>query len=164
MIAMRLFLLLSLSLALVSCATTSTPTPAKTNLVLAKLAALHIDTGTYHKIANHRVLSYNDILGLVKKGVPSPVIQTYLQSTHAPYTLTDSQLNKLVDAGASADLVNYLGKSVGFFEATERSQTGGAGKWRNNPFFADPYYLGEPPFAWGYPGEWYDPMWVENVF
>lgn len=162
MIVMRLLLLLGLSAAFVSCATTQNQ--PKTPPVLAKLAAMNIDSRTYAKIANHRVLSYGDILGLVKKGVPSPVIQTYLQSTHAPYTLTDAQLNALVDAGASADLVNYLGKSVGFFEATERSQTGGAGKWKNNPFFADPYYLGEPPFVWGWPGEWYDPMWIDNVF
>ncbi len=163
MFAMRLLLLLGLSMAFVSCATT-TPPQSKTPLVLSKLAKMGIDSGTYNKIANHRVLSYSDILGLVKKGVPSPVIQTYLQSTHAPYTLTDNQLNALVDAGASADLANYLGKSVGFFEATERSQTGGAGKWRNNPFFNDPYYLGEPPFIGGFPGEWYDPMWVDGMF
>lgn len=162
MIVLRLLLLLGLSAAFVSCATTQSQ--QKTPPVLAKLASMNIDSRTYAKIANHRVLSYGDILGLVKKGVPSPVIQTYLQSTHAPYTLTDAQLNALVDAGASADLVNYLGKSVGFFEATERSQTGGAGKWKNNPFFADPYYLGEPPFIWGWPGEWYDPMWIDNVF
>jgi hypothetical protein len=162
MIVMRLLLLLGLSVALVSCATTQSQ--PKTPPVLAKLASMNIDSRTYAKIANQRVLTYGDILGLVKKGVPSPVIQTYLQSTHAPYTLTNSQLNALVDAGASADLVNYLGKSVGFFEATERSQTGGAGKWKNNPFFADPYYLGEPPFIGGWPGEWYDPMWIDNVF
>lgn len=164
MSALRYLLLLGLSVAFVSCASTTPPPLPKEPPVLSKLAAMHIDPATYAKIANHRVLTYSDILGLVKKSVPSQVILTYLQSTKAPYTLTDAQLNKLVDAGATADLVNYLGKSVGFFEAAERNQTGGAGKWRNNPFFYDPYYMGEPPFVWGWPGEWYDPIWVDNVF
>lgn len=162
MTALRSLSLLLVAVLLGACATTSQrsgPPP-----VLAKLKAMGIDSGTYNKIATHRVLTYADILGLVKKGVPGPVILTYLQSTHAPYTFTDAQLQKLVDAGASADLVNYLGKSVGFFEATERKQTGGAGKWKENPFFADPYYMGEPPFGYAYPGEWFDEGWVDDVF
>ena len=132
--------------------------------VLSKLQAAGVDSRTYTKIVNHRVLNYDDIMGMVKKNVPSPVIQTYLESTHAPYTFTDNQLQALSDAGASADLVNYLGKSVGFFEATERSQTGGEGKWKNNPFFNDPYYMGAPPFDYGWPGQWGDPGWVEGLY
>src|SRR5476651_1026931 len=75
MSALRLTFLLALSLSVISCATTQ---PSKTNLVLPKLAAMGVDSGTYTKIANHRVLSYTDIYGLVKKGVPSKVIVTYL--------------------------------------------------------------------------------------
>lgn len=123
-----------------------------------------IDQATYTKIANHRVLSYGDIYGLVKKGVPGPVIVTYLRSTHAPYRFTDAQLDRFSDAGASSDLVNYLGRSVGYFEATERSQTGGAGKWKDHPFFADPLYLGPAPFDYEWPGEWYDAGWIGTVF
>src|SRR6187399_1963272 len=159
--ALRLTFLLALSLSVLSCATTQS---SKSNLVLPKLAAMGVNSGTYTKIANHRVLNYTDIYGLVEKGVPSQVIVTYLKSTHAPYTLTDNQLNRLVDAGAKPDLVNYLGQSVGYFEATERAQTGGEGKWRYNHFFYDPYYMGEPPFMYGYPGEWFDPGWVGGVF
>lgn len=147
---------------LAACATT--PQKTGTPPVLAKLQAMGIDNAAYNKIANHRVLAYSDIYGLVKKGVPSPVILTYIQSTHAPYTLSDAQLQNLVDAGASADLVNYLGKSVGFFEATERKQTGGAGKWKKDPFFADPFYMGPAPFDYAYPGEWYDAGWIDDVF
>ncbi len=132
--------------------------------VLAKLQAAGIDSRTYAKIVNHRVLTYDDIYGMVKKGIPSPVIQTYLQSTHAPYTFTDAQLQALSNAGASADLVNYLGKSVGYFEATERSQTGGEGKWRTNPFFNDPYYMGEPPFDYAWPGEWGDAGFMDGLY
>lgn len=124
----------------------------KSAQTLAQLQSLGIDSRTYAKIVNQRVLSYSDIYGLVQKKVPDPVIVSYLKSTHAPYTLTDAQLQKLSDAGAGADLVNYLGKSVGYFEATERNQTGGAGKWKNDPYFADPYFMGEPPFDYGWDG------------
>ncbi len=150
-------------LLLAACATTPSR-PSGPPPVLVKLKAMGIPAATYAKIEGHRVLTYSDILGLIRQDVPSPVILTYIQSTHAPYTLTDAQLESLDDAGASADLVNYLGKSVGFFEATERNQTGGAGKWRNNPFFADPYYMGAAPFDYMYPMEWYDPVWMDGVF
>lgn len=142
----------------------SNPPQSKTPLVLPKLQAMGISSATYSKIANHRVLTYDDIYGLLKKNVPSPVILTYIQSTKAPYTLTDAQLNQLNDAGASADLLNYLGKSVGFFEATQRSQTGGENSWKNHPYFYQPGYLGPPPFMYGYPGEWFDPGWVGGMF
>lgn len=156
---------LSLSLFLLLwCAGCSTLQPKGRPVVLDKLAAMGIDSRTYAKIVNHRVLTYDDIYGLVKKGVPGPVILTYIKSTHAAYKLTDDQLDQLVDAGANPQLVNYLGQSVGYFEATERSQTGGAGKWKDNPYFADPYFMGPAPFGYMYPGEWYDPAWVGAVF
>jgi hypothetical protein len=142
----------------------ASPRPSGRPPVLDKLRAMGIDGGTYTKIANHRVLSYGDIYGLVKKGVPGAVIVTYLRSTHAPYRFTDAQLERLTDAGASADLVNYLGKSAGYFEATERSQTGGAGKWKDHPFFADPLFMGPAPFDYEWPAEWYDAGWIGGVF
>ncbi len=146
-----------------ACAATGKPSGPPT-AVLAKLRAKGVSDATYAKIANHRVLTYSDISGLVKKDVPSPVILTYIRSTHAPYTLTTARLEALDDAGASPELVNYLGKSAGYFEATERSQTGGTGQWKNNPYFNDPYYLGVAPFGYGWPGEWYDPGWVDGAF
>jgi hypothetical protein len=161
---MRVLRLLSagaLALVFSSCASMQRQGPPP---VLAKLQQAGVDSRTYAKIVNHRVLSYDDIMGMLKKGVPSPVIQTYLQSTHAPYTFTYAQLQALSNAGASADLVNYLGKSVGFFEATERSQTGGAGKWKDNPFFNDPYYMGMAPFGYAWPDEWYDAGWMDGVY
>jgi hypothetical protein len=149
--------------ALSACATTSKPSGPPTAM-FAQLKAKGISNATYAKIVNHRVLSYADIEGLLDKDVPSPVILTYIKSTHAPYKLTDAQLDELNDEGASADLINYLGKSTGYFEATERSQTGGAGKWRNDPFFNDPAYLGEPPFGYMWPAEWYDAGWMDGMF
>jgi hypothetical protein len=158
----RLFALAALAVLCGSCATT--PQPSGPPPVLARLKAMGINDATYQRIAAQRVLSYDDILGLVKKGVPSPVILTYVQSTRAPYTLTNAQLQALVDAGASAELVNHLGRSVGFFEATERGQTGDSGQWRNEPFFNDPFYFGPAPFPYAWPDEWYDDGWINGVF
>lgn len=87
--AIRFFILGLVVIGLAACAS---PQPSGKPPVLDKLRAMGIDPSTYTKIANHRVLSYDDIYGLVKKGVPGPVIVTYLQSTHAPYQLTDAQL------------------------------------------------------------------------
>ncbi len=162
--ALRILSVALLFAALAACATTAPKPSGPPTVVLAKLKAMDVNSATYAKIENHRVLTYADIYGLVKQDVPNPVILTYLQSTHAPYTLTTSQLEALDDAGASPELVNYLGKSVGYFEATERSQTGGAGQWKKNPYFNDPYYLGVSPFGYGWPGEWYDSGWVDGAF
>jgi hypothetical protein len=164
MTALRFLPVVGFSIFLSSCATPPPPVPVGPPPVLAKLQAMGVKNSTYKKIANHRVLNYSDILGLLNKGVKSPVILTYIKSTKAPYTITDAELNTLNNAGASAALLNYLGKSVGFFEATERNQTGGAGKWKDDPYFADPYFMGEPPFAYGWPGEWYDPGFVDAMF
>lgn len=156
--------LLCLGLAL--CALNGCVTPRESNRpqVLDKLLALGVDQKTYAKIANHRVLDDNDIYELVEKRVPGPVIISYLRSTHAPYRLTNRQLERLANAGASAPLVNYLGMSTGYFEATERNQTGQTGKWKNHPYYADPFFLGPPPFEYEWPGEWDDPGWIEAVF
>ncbi len=158
------FLPVAASIVFLSACATTPPPQSGPPPVLAKLRGMGIDNITYEKIANHRVLSYTDMYGLLNKKVPSPVILTYLKSTKAPYTLTNTELEQLDDAGASGDLLNYLGKSTGFFVATERDQTGGAGKWKDNPYFADPYYMGAAPFGYMWPGEWYDPAFVDEMF
>jgi len=151
-------ILLVTALFLAACASGPAPTP----LVLQRLAASGVDSGTYARIHGGRVLTYPDILGLVQDKIPDPAIVSYLKSTKAPYRLTNAQLEKLGDAGAGSTLVNYLGQSVGFYEATKRDQTGGK-KWDNHPYFNNPYYWGAAPFDYGFPGEWDDPammgMW-----
>lgn len=163
-ILVRLSALAVMGIFLAGCATTPRPTQPQPQVVLGKLQALGVRESTYDKIAAHRILTYTDLYGLVQKKVPSAVILTYIKSTHAPYTLSNGQLNALNNAGASAELLNYLGKSVGFFEATESDQTGGSGKWRNDPYFVDPYYMGEAPFVGMWPGEWYNSAWVDSAF
>lgn len=135
------------------CATTPS---SRTPPLLQKLAENGIDSRTYHKIANGRVLTYDDIAGLVKDNVPDQAIITYLQSTKAPYQFSNAQLQNLVQLGAGSDLVNYLGKSTGFFDASQRSQTGGS-KWDKHSYFTDPYFYGAAPFPYAFPDEWYDP-------
>jgi len=152
--------LICLVVLLSACATTPS---SQTPLVLQKLEASGIDSRTYAKIAAGRVLTYDDILGMVKDTISDPVIISYLKSTHAPYRLTDAQLQNLGNAGAGSDLVNYLGKSVGYFEATQRAQTGGS-KWSKHSYFSDPYFYGAAPFPYEYPAEWYDPATVGAWF
>jgi len=156
----RSLALLAASILLTACATT---TSQKTPPVLQKLAESGIDSRTYAKIAAGRVLDYDDIVGMVKDTIPDPVIISYLRSTHAPYQLTTAQLEKLSDIGAGSDLVNYLGKSVGYFEATQRAQTGGS-KWDKHSYFSDPYFYGAAPFPYEFPDEWNDPATVGAWF
>lgn len=156
----RIAALLVVAVVLSACATTQN---SGTPLALQKLAQSGIDSRTYAKIASGRVLTYGDIEGLVKDNIPDPVIISYLRSTKAPYQFTDAQLEHLLDIGAGSDLVNYLGKSSGFFEATQRAQTGGA-KWDKHSYFSDPYFYGEPPFPYEFPAEWYDPAIVGAWF
>jgi len=138
-----------------SCATTPAPSP----LAIQKLAASGVAPSTQKRIQAGRVLGFDDIKGLCKAGVPDSAIVSYLKSTHAPYKFSDAQLGQLSDAGAGSLLVNYLGKSVGYFEATQRSQTGGS-KWQNHPYFNDPDYWGAAPFPYAFPDEWEDPALV----
>lgn len=128
-------------------------------MALKQIAAKGVNPSTYARIENGRVLGYTDILNLVKADVPEAAIVSYLKSTKAPYRLTTAQLEQLTDAGAGSDLVNYLGKSVGYYEATKRAQTGGS-QWDQHPYFNDPAYLGEAPFPYAFPAEWNDPAAV----
>jgi hypothetical protein len=156
----HLALLIISTLALAACATTgSTNRP----LALQKLASTGVDPAVVKKMENGRVLTYSDILILVKAQAPQQMMISYLKSTKAPYRFTTAQLEGLSDAGAGSDLVNYLGKSVGYYQATQRSQTGGS-KWDNHPYFTDPYYLGDAPFPYAFPDEWEDPAMVGMWF
>lgn len=145
-------LLLITALFLTACAT-SKP------VALEKIAATGVAPSTYAKIESGRVLQFPDILNLVKADVPEEAVVSYLKSTKAPYRLTTAELEQLSDAGAGSDLVNYLGKSVGYYEATKRAQTGGS-NWDNHPYFNDPAYLGDAPFPYAFPDAWNDPAAV----
>lgn len=152
-----LFALLIVALSLTSCA--SLDRPSASPAVLAQMGQRGVPSGTIKRISAGRVLDFDDILSLVKANVSEKGIVAYLKSTHAPYKFTTAQLQELSDDGAGSDLVNYLGKSVGYYEATKAAQLGGS-KWDTDPYFNDPLYWGMAPFPYAFPGEWADPGFV----
>lgn len=152
--------LLALPLVLLSFSSCATiDRAAASPAILAQMGQRGVPSGTIKRISAGRVLDFDDILSLVQANVSDKGIVAYLKSTHAPYKFTTAQLQQLSDAGAGSDLVNYLGKSVGYYEATKASQLGGS-KWDNNPYFNDPLFWGVAPFPYAFPGEWMDPAFV----
>ena len=154
---LALALLATASFHLTSCATRfDAQAPSQT---LAALTQKGVPATTVSRIKAGRVLDFDDILALVKAGVSDKAAVAYLKSTRAPYKFTTAQLQQLSDAGAGSTLVNYLGQSIGYYEATKRNQLGGS-KWDNNPYFTDPFFWGAAPFDYAFPGEWADPGFV----
>jgi hypothetical protein len=145
---------IGLSLLLNSCSTTQ-PSSAPAGII-AQMGQRGVPSTTQNRVQNGRVLDFDDIMSLVKAGVSDNAIVAYLKSTKAPYKFTTAQLEQLSDAGAGSDLVNYLGQSVGYYEASKRNQIGGS-KWDSHPYFNDPFFWGAAPFDYGFPGEWSDP-------
>lgn len=145
-------ILLSVALAaLTGCATFSVP-QLEQPAYMKVLAAKKVDPGTYARIAHGRVLGYDDIKNLAEKGIPGKMIVPYLKATKTPYSLTASQINGLVDAGADDTLVNYLGKAKGIYledAGNIPSSTGGL-----HPYWSDPGYAGPAPFGFAYPDAW----------
>jgi hypothetical protein len=142
---------MGLSLFLNSCSTTQ-PSSAPAGII-AQMGQRGVPSATQQRIQNGRVLDFDDIMSLVKAGVSDNAIVAYLKSTKAPYKFTTTQLEQLTNAGAGSDLVNYLGQSIGYYEASKRSQIGGS-KWDSHPYFNDPFFWGDAPFDYGFPGEW----------
>jgi hypothetical protein len=156
-----LFALLPL-LFLASCATTPFPANPPAS-ALSELLQRGVPSTTVKRIQHGRILDFDDILALVKANVSGKAVVAYLKSTRAPYRFTTAQLEQLSDAGAGSTLVNYLGQSVGYYEASKRNQLGGL-KWDKDPYFNDPLYWGVPPFNYGFPGEWSYPGFLFAPF
>jgi hypothetical protein len=137
-----------------SCATSQhTVAPAG---IAAQMAQHGVPASTQKRVQAGRVLDFDDIMSLAKAGVSDKAIVAYLKSTKAPYRFTTPQLEQLTNAGAGSTLVNYLGQSIGYYEASKRNQLGGS-KWDSHPYFNDPFFWGAAPFDYGFPGEWSDP-------
>jgi hypothetical protein len=137
-----------------SCATS--PQALAPEGIASQMAKQGIPASTQKRVQAGRVLDFDDIMILAKAGVSDNAIVAYLKSTKAPYKFTINQLEQLTDAGAGSTLVNYLGQSVGYYEASKRNQVGGS-KWDSHPYFNDPFFWGAAPFDYGFPGEWSDP-------
>ncbi|MEI8294645.1 MAG: hypothetical protein WCG66_11810 [bacterium] len=145
------------ALLMASCVTV--PTVKAPAGIVAQMGQHGVPPSTQKRIQSGRVLDFDDIMSLAKAGVSDKAIVAYLKSTKAPYKFTTAQLEQLSNAGAGPGLVNYLGQSVGYYEASKRNQIGGQ-KWDRHPYFSDPFFWGAPPFDYGFPGEWSDPGFV----
>jgi hypothetical protein len=150
-------------LLLVACASTP-PAPSGPPPYLQQLVAMRVAPATLQRIEAGRVLSFGDVMELVKKGVPGEKIVAYLKSTRAPYNFTQQQVNALMNAGADSTLVNYVGRSVGDFmidaqDAQQQQQLRRNAKWDKeawrDPYFTNPGYWGPAPFPYVWPGGWY---------
>ncbi len=148
---------------LAGCATTSSQMPPPPPY-LAQLEKMGVAPATLDRIANARVLGFEDVLELVRRGVPGDRIVAYLRSTRAPYNFTQPQINALVRAGADSTLVNFVGRDAGDFLIDAQNENQQARLLRDarfrrelwqDPYFTDPTYAGAPPFDYVWPALWY---------
>lgn len=118
---------------------------------------------TYAKVQAGEKLGYGDILVLVRAGVPTHVIESYLQSTEAVYKFSPNQLTALEQAGASAQLVNYLGDTGGFYNPPAAASTNPSltPAQRNSALSQD-----QQPFAYNAPAVdyWYNSAYEESLY
>lgn len=134
--------------------------------ITATLAARHVPTATYDKVYHGRALAYADIENLVVQKVPSQTIVSYLQSTEKVYDLTYSQLAELKEAGASAQLLNYLSETEGFYGYHPTAAAARSKKQQKDAYYHDALYQDEQPFAYNEPevDDWYDSGYEESLY
>jgi len=145
-----------------SCATTPQVDPA----IATALSSRGVDQGTYIKVTQGRVLDYTDISNLVSKGVPSGTIVSYLQSTRKAYNFTYAQLQGLKSEGASAQLLNYLTETQGFYGVNTAKQTAHLSGEQKRAYYNSKYYQDQQPFGYNYPevDDWYDSGYEESLY
>lgn len=162
--SLLLAMVLGVGFLLGGCATSGSNTSAGSPAYLQTLVAKQVAPATLQRIRAGRVLSFGDVLELVKRGVPGDKIVAYLRSTRAPYNFTQAQINGLLNAGADSTLINYVGRSAGDFlvdaqDAQQQAELRQNAKWQkeswNNPYFTDPGFWGPAPFPYAFPGEFY---------
>jgi hypothetical protein len=150
------------ALLLAACATTPQIDPA----ITSTLSTQGVSSSTSAKMANGQVLSYDDILGLVRKDVPSTMIVGYLNSTRKVYSLSFAQLQTLKAAGANPQLLNYLTETQGFYGHTSPAQQNRLSGEQKRAYFNSPTYQDQQPFAYNPPviDDWYDSGYEESLY
>lgn len=135
-------------------------------VILENLAARGVAPATAVKVQNGEPLEYQDILELVKKGVPSDKIISYLQSTRRVYNFGPVQMQALQQAGAPVQLINYLQETQGFYGHTTPAQTKRYAKNDGGAYMNTPLYQDEQPFAYNAPviDDWYDSGYEESLY
>lgn len=152
-LAVGSFILLS------ACSGTSQVNPQ----ITSALTTAGVDGPTYAKVSAGEKLNYADILRLVQAGVPTHIIESYLQSTEATYRFTPNQLTALEQAGAKPQLVNYLGDTGGFYNPPQTASSSSqlTPSQRNSPLAQD-----QQPFAYNAPevDYWYNSAYEESLY
>ena len=140
--------------------------PAVDSQITDALSSRGVTGSTYEKVYTGQALAYNDIVALVRAGVPSHIIVSYLQSTEKVYSLTPSQIDGLTAAGASSEVVHYLGETEGLYAyqppaAAARSKKQQADQYYNTPLAQD-----EAPFGYNEPivDGFYDSGYEESIY
>ena len=130
----------------------------------AAVAAKGVTGSTYSKISAGQRLDYGDIQTLVDAGVPTHIIESYLQSTQASYRFSPAQIRELTSAGASSQLTSYLQNTGGFYSAS--SGGGGRSSEPNYERTNSPFYQDEQPFAYNAPevDYWYNSAYEESLY
>ena len=149
-------------LLLVGCASGPQGNPA----VTAAASSRGVAPGTVQKMSAARALDYQDISNLVSKGVPTNTIVAYLNSTRKVYDLPYAQLAALKSAGASAQLLNYLTETQGFYGNNSPKQKARMAKMQKDQYYNTPQYQDKAPFAYNQPiiDDWYDSGYEESLY
>lgn len=138
---------LSVSIFLVGCSSG----PAVDSLVTDDLTARGVTGATYQKVYGGQALDYNDIMKLVRAGVQSHIIVSYLQSTEKVYNFTPSQIAGLRSAGASSEVLHYLGETTGLYNYTPPAAHARAQQQQADEYYNSPLYQDEQPFGYNAP-------------
>lgn len=147
---------------LAACATTQQIDPAITSTINAK----GVEPSVAAKMNDGQVLSYGDIMDLVKKDVPASMIVGYLNSTRKVYDFSYAQLQSLKAAGATPQLLNYLTETQGFYGNNSQHQTARLKGEQKRAYFNSPGYQDQQPFGYNPPviDDWYDSGYEESLY
>jgi hypothetical protein len=158
----RLFVPALAGFLLIGCASGPQGNPAVTSAASSR----GVDAGTVLKMSQARALDFQDISNLVSKGVPTNTIVGYLNSTRKVYDLSYAQLAGLKSAGASAQLLNYLTETQGFYGNNSPKQKARMAKMQKDQYYNTPSYQNKAPFAYNQPeiDDWYDSGYEESLY
>jgi hypothetical protein len=140
------------------------PTPQVNPAVATALSSRGVEQSTYTKVTQGSALSYDDILNLLNKQVPTHIIISYLQSTQKTYNFSYSQLQGLKTAGAPPQLLNYLTETQGFYGVNTPRQTARLTGEQRRAYYDTPGYQSQQPFSTPVIDEWVDPGFEESLY
>jgi len=140
--------------------------PAVDSQITDSLTSHGVTGATYQKVYGGQALGYNDIVALVRAGVPSHIIVSYLQSTEKVYNFTASQMDGLTAAGASSEVVHYLSETDGLYAYNPPAAAARTQKQQSDQYYNSPLYQDEQPFGYNEPvvDGFYDSAYEESTY